>query len=335
MRRSVRAAIASLAVGLALGVLAGGPAAAEPPTQDPQMHWWHATELPEARIEADVAAFLAPTAQAAGAGIFGPDDRVAVVDTLALGYRAIALLLMYEGERPSAGCTGTFISKNLVLTAAHCLYSGGKYATAVAATPGAAPGSEGLGTRQAKAFAVPEEWRTGVGTLPSDAPAPPSRHDWGLVVFEGDPYAGKIAPYPSVADAPDSFFQPGVTVLTTTGYPGDKPRGSMWTTQSALFEVQRDYLYTVLDVAPGQSGSPVFAEGGGSVFIAGLVTIAGTHYNVSPRFTPRVFEGMAAVCQALGCSVPRYTWLAGGPPLPHIPPGTLPVRGVAAWLSRD
>ena len=60
---------------------------------------------------------------ASAATVFPPDGRTAVPDTTQPGWRAIVYLRMYDGDAFVGSCSGSMLSDNVVLTAAHCLYS--------------------------------------------------------------------------------------------------------------------------------------------------------------------------------------------------------------------
>ena len=285
------------------------------------------------------------------ANIFGSDDRSPVLESTGPGWRTITLLLMYdERGEPLGTCSGAFISHNVVLTAAHCLYFEGDFAYSVVAAPGASEDGPEFGLADGAQFVVPEGWADGPGQDPADAPVLPSPFDWGIVVFEGDPFAGQLAPYAFMAHAEDEFFDAPTTFIGTAGFPGDKPFGSMWEAESLEYFVDDTYLYTLIDIFPGQSGSPIFAIDDNDFFIFSVISIGGPVANLSVRFTPPVLEALEGYCEDLDCSVQTWEWepdetptptstptpVATASPSPSATPGSnRPFRGVVPQLSRD
>ena len=80
-------------------------------------------------------------ALAAAQTVFPPDGRSPILDTTLPGWRAIVFLLMYDGDVLVSSCSGSMLNYNVVLTAAHCLFSrtGGGYHTKVLVVPAAYP----------------------------------------------------------------------------------------------------------------------------------------------------------------------------------------------------
>jgi V8-like Glu-specific endopeptidase len=296
------------------------------------------------------------------AHVFPPDDRFAVTDSKAPGWRTITLLLLYDADEELIGeCSGVFINFNVLLTAAHCLHNDGEFVYAVVAAPGASVTAPEFGLADAAHFVVPVGWIEGPGKQPADAPIAPSKFDWGIVVFNGDPFAGKLAPYPFMAHAEDEFFEAATTSIATAGFPGDKPFGSMWAAESLDYFVDDTYVYTLMDVFPGQSGSPIFAIDDDDFFIFSVVSLGSPLANLSVRFTPVVLNALEGYCKGLGCTVKTFVWepdatvtptstptkTATPSPIPTSPPTATPTsvpatpvanrpfRGIMPQLSRD
>ncbi|MEO8540784.1 MAG: trypsin-like serine protease [bacterium] len=287
------------------------------------------------------------------ATVFGTDDRVQIQDTTGPLWRTITFLLIYDRSNQLIGsCSGVFLNYNVVLTAAHCLYSGGSYEWSIVAAPGANAQGPALGLATASQLAIPNGWADGAGKLPSGTPHEASQFDWGLVTFSGDPFHGALAPYPFMAHADDSFFDAATTMIGTAGFPGDKPFGSMWAADSFEYFVDDTYLFTRVDIYPGQSGSPIFAIDDDDFFIFSVVSAGNDYANRSVRFTPPVLNALKSYCTQLGCSIKTYLWVGEQPgpspspspsPAPTATPPSGPVvpesarkyRVAAPFLSRD
>jgi V8-like Glu-specific endopeptidase len=302
-----------LALGVGLVAAAGPlPASAEP---DPYELIEFPLRPPPANAEELARAYLQDAGDAGAATVFPPDDRWRVPDTTAPYWRTIAQLVMFDafGEIESF-CTGTMLTATVVLTAAHCIYSGGAYADGVLVIPGA----DGLywpyGTGISVSMAVPVGWARGQGAT-NDQWGPPSPYDWGILVLDGRDWREQLAPYPVVAAASDLFFDKMPFALLTAGYPGDKPEGTMWAAFSTAHDVDDTFLYTRADIYLGQSGSPIIVITQEFSFIFSVVSVGDAWWNISVRFTPPVVRALEDYAWELGESLTTYV-LPDPPPSP-------------------
>ncbi len=235
--------------------------------------------------------------------IFPPDNRIAVVDTTQPGWRAIVFLLMYDGDVMVSSCSGSMISYNVVLTAAHCIYSRTEhsYHTKVLVVPGAYPPYKSpFGAAFAYRMSVPKGW----ANITDDREA--HAYDIGLLHLEGQPFGNQIAPYLRLAAPSDSYFKSS-TGLATAGYPGDKPEGSMWHNESTSVDdyyVSHDTIYTRLDEYFGQSGAPIytFTTPPSAAYVISVVSYGNDYFNASIRFTTTWLDALKGWCSEQGCS---------------------------------
>ncbi|MEX0784424.1 MAG: trypsin-like serine protease [Dehalococcoidia bacterium] len=311
-------AISVGAVVCALLVVAGGPNPAEAETATPfesELH--HLTAGANAQRNADAWRAGGVTATT----IFPPDTRTAVPDTTASARRTVAYLLVYdELDNFTHTCSGTLLSGDAVLTAAHCLYDDvlQEWSGSVLVIPGAqpelvAPYGVEFGTR----FIVPEGFAEAQD---------PGEFDLAIIGLDSGGFGNALAPYPLVAAAPDSFLGSPVG-LATAGYPGDKNDGSMWTTQTHEYWVDDFYLYDLLDVFFGQSGSGIHTFGDPShpAYLIGVVSQGNDFQNKSPRITPDWLQALHSYCVELACT---FTSKA-------IPPVSYELSGVAFCSSSE
>lgn len=299
---------AALAFGMATVSVGTSRATGEAPDPALEMLTWEAEAAPdEAQVLADI---REQQARVGGAWVFPPDERFAITDTTRPLWRTITLLLIYDRFDDLQGtCSGVFLSHNVVLTAAHCIYFDGGYAYSIVAAPGATNDAPVFGLADAARMAVPVGWADGPGQDPADAPGTVSKFDWGIVVFNGDPFQGRLAPYPFMAHAPDEFFEAATTNIATAGFPGDKPFGTMWAATSLEYVVDDDFLLTYMDIYQGQSGSPIFAMDDNDFFIFSVVSLGTPAGNLSVRFIPKVLDALENYCAELGCSIKTYFWV--------------------------
>lgn len=242
----------------------------------------------------------------AAAGIFPPDERQRMRDANLPFIKTIALVVIYTGNQYAGHCTGFFATPVVMVTAAHCLFSNGRFFDRVVAVP--AYNGETyppFGMASSWKMVVPRGWAEGRGALVPN-PSIPDEFDWGIVVFDSPPWGQALEPFPYLADAPDSFFARPDVELFTAGYPGDKPVG-MWWTSSREFVVTPTMLYTRMDMWFGQSGSPIYAISNDIGFIFSLVSSGDDNWNFSVRFTRPMLSALETYCRPFGCVLLTFT----------------------------
>lgn len=196
--------------------------------------------------------------------IFPPDDRTQVTNTTVYPYSSIGELDMeFDGE-PFGG-TGVLIDDSIVLTAAHNLYDRALGGEADSVTFAAARNgtSNPFGVVEAESLFVPDGYKTADlksilidGEEIPDAEKPYRRFDYGLVLLKSAPHKGQGFLGISVED--QKVLQD--LKVNVTGYPGDKPEGTMWGAQGGLSGVEPDFLLYRLSTFAGESGASVIAS---------------------------------------------------------------------------
>lgn len=81
-----------------------------------------------------------------------------------------------------------------------------------------------------------------------------------------------------------------------TGYPGEKPEGTMWTGDGAIsYDTRLDMLLHTIDTKPGQSGSPVWLMRNGVACLVGIHSGASGRWNVNPDGTQTLTHNAAVI----------------------------------------
>lgn len=190
--------------------------------------------------------------------VHGVDNRVPIEHVEAAPWRAFCCLEVNFGDQPAtAGYgTGLLIAPNIILTAAHNLYSlrQGVWAKKILALVGMKKGAHAA-QAGVKRVEVAPGYRN---SLPRDS----FQHDYGIAVVESDALYAWAGEFVRVTDqAPMDNAELASSNVSVAGYPDeDRPQITLKSAFGAIIpsKLTKTNIHYEMDTMPGQSGCPVF-----------------------------------------------------------------------------
>ncbi|GBC60411.1 serine protease [Desulfonema ishimotonii] len=202
--------------------------------------------------------------------LVGPrDNRIHEIRTDRFPFNTVCHIGRDFGNRRWSGCTGVLIRPRVVLTAGHCVYNlrRGRAPLRIRVVPGRADrDTMPCGFILSGHYYAPRRYIR----LPH--PRHPDRRyfDYGIIILPR-PFPG-IRKFMDIRALSDSELRDS-DLISVAGYPGDRPRGTMWRHTENLRRITSRRLFYTVDTCPGHSGSPVWCRAPGS----GKRTIIGIH----------------------------------------------------------
>lgn len=223
--------------------------------------------------------------------VCGRDERVQVNPMTSPPYKWICFLSIESASGKLYHGSGFKIhlpdaNRTAIVTSGHCTYIHGDYARKITVT---IPGQDAEVEVFPKHMYASPEYRE---TASAD-------HDYGLILLPG-------------ASDDDGFGWSAIIkdeelrdrLVTNCGYPGDKPRGTMWITGGNIFKYTSSRIFYMNDTMGGQSGSPVYTWHNGYWTVLGVHSYGGCP-NSAPRFTTEMIYRFLKFMKCLKLSTIR------------------------------
>jgi V8-like Glu-specific endopeptidase len=212
--------------------------------------------------------------------IIGPDGRVEILNTRVFPFNTVGLVGSSKGsctgtyflcERTSCeisdiiGFLGTLIGPHHVLTAGHCVHSGGSsgsWFSDIDFTLTYRPGS-GDQSISTQTFAWSHLFSAQGWTEDANYD-----YDYALITLQDTKTA-----FPRMGFGWNSGINKD-WIVNVNGFPEDKPRDTMWHTDDIVTNVNDNYFDANIDITPGNSGGGVYRylPSDGSRIIYGIVS---------------------------------------------------------------
>jgi glutamyl endopeptidase len=224
-------------------------------------------------------------------GIVGSDDRTQITDTSVYPYHAVAYIDIMDQSGAYVGhCTGFFIDDNTVATAGHCVYDTyyNKWYGDIYITPAQNGTNYPYGVWLATAKYTTSGFMQSNPSSPNTIPPEDIQYDYAVLKLPSG-FANIIGiGWFAIRNYDHTVGEQ----VNATGYPGDKPYGTMWRGLGYIRALQTYRIDYDADVMPGESGGPVFNQKNGTLAAIGLNSAGTSTMNYSPRFTGTVYDNL-------------------------------------------
>jgi V8-like Glu-specific endopeptidase len=219
--------------------------------------------------------------------VIGTDERVEITNTKQFPWRVNASLLITAADNSQWIGTGWFISPRTLVTAGHCVFiqhSGipGRdgWVKKIQVMPGRRGTEVPFGAITATEFWSVKGW--GEKGL--------ENYDYGAIILAST-FPQDLGHYGFGVFADAQLL---ASTANIAGYPGDKPKGTLWYDNRKIGSVNPDKVFYAADTAGGQSGAAVYVLREGQRIGVAIHTYGGNTANSGTRISSQVFSNLEA-----------------------------------------
>lgn len=198
------------------------------------------------------------------------DDRVKINNTTSYPYKMICKIFGKTNDGDRYMGSGFFIGPRCIITNGHVVFPDRDWAKSIEVIPAMNGNIAPFGKKTSTNF------RSVVGWTRDNK----MEFDYGAVILPDDELFNRVKAYFGY-----QIFS-GNPTLNNSGYPGDKPMGTMWYNAGKVTETTERMFKYMIDTAGGQSGSPVW---GNNQKVAGVHGYGGCP-NKAVRVVPDVMK---------------------------------------------
>lgn len=219
--------------------------------------------------------------------VHGVDNRVKIADPSVYPWRASASLLITAADNSQWIGTGWFISPRTLITAGHVVHIKGSgvagrdgWVKRIQVMPGRNGASLPYGSVTTSSFRSVTGWTTSGN----------QEFDYGAILLPTP--LGSTTGWLGFGNYSDADLL--ASVGNITGYPGDKPGGTMWYDARRIASVTARKVFYDIDTAGGQSGAAVYRVVNGNRFAFAVHAYGGGTTNSGTRINGEVFGNLMA-----------------------------------------
>jgi glutamyl endopeptidase len=217
--------------------------------------------------------------------VHGVDNRIKVTETNKYPFRLNASLLITARDGSQWVGTAWFISPRTLITAGHCVYIKN---SGVHGRDGWVKSIQVMPGRNGSALPYGSVTSTQFCTVKGWADTGDENYDYAAIIIPTD--VGSIVGVIGFGSYPDGELTGAVA--NVTGYPGDKPSGTMWYDTKGIATVNASKVYYDIDTAGGQSGAAVYVIKGGQRIAVAIHAYGGAVTNSGTRISTPVFQNL-------------------------------------------
>ena len=217
--------------------------------------------------------------------VHGVDNRVKIDDTAKYPYRAIASLLITARDGSQWIGTGWFIGPRTLVTAGHCVYIKN---SGIPARDGWVRSMQVLPGRNGSALPYGSVTSTQFWTVRGWVESGDENYDYAAIIIPTD-LGSRVGTFGFGA-----FSDATLTgrVVNVTGYPGDKPSGTMWHDSKAVAALSPTKVHYDIDTFGGQSGAPAYMIRDGKRYGVAVHAYGGPTTNSGTRISAPVYQNL-------------------------------------------